>query len=84
MRLANGETIFICGGAEIYREGMRNVDKFLITRVDLEPEGDTFFPEMPSEFSPTGSHHQRPEDRKDGEPACYIMEYEHLIPGLDT
>jgi dihydrofolate reductase len=36
---------FIIGGGQIYREalGRQDVDRILITHVDAEPEGDTFF-----------------------------------------
>lgn len=37
---------FICGGATIYRLGMKYADTLEITRVHLSPEGDTFFPEI--------------------------------------
>ena len=40
--------IFICGGESVYREAINQklVEKMYITKVDLEPEGDTFFPEF--------------------------------------
>lgn len=38
--------IFICGGAEVYREALERdvVDKLYLTQVDIECEGDTFMP----------------------------------------
>ena len=45
--------IFICGGESIYKEAIAKklVEKMYITKVDLEPEGDTFFPQFDeSEF----------------------------------
>lgn len=42
-----GETeVFILGGGHIYRESMELWDKLYLTEVDLEPEGDVFFPEI--------------------------------------
>lgn len=40
--------IFICGGESVYREAINQklVEKMYITKVDLEPEGDTFFPQF--------------------------------------
>ena len=38
--------IYLSGGAGIYREGLDLADKLFITEVELEPEGDTFFPEF--------------------------------------
>lgn len=45
--LANAdETIFVIGGAEIYRQAMDLADHLEITEVDLSPEGDSWFPEI--------------------------------------
>ena len=40
--------IFICGGESIYREAMEKnlAEKLYITEIDLEVEGDAFFPEF--------------------------------------
>ena len=37
----------IIGGAEIYRSALPLVDKVYLTRVQLEVEGDAFFPQLP-------------------------------------
>ncbi len=43
----NGEEeAFIIGGGEIYKLSMPYWDKLYLTEVDLEVEGDTFFPEL--------------------------------------
>jgi dihydrofolate reductase len=43
----NGETeAFIIGGGEIYRQSADLWDKLYMTEVDLETEGDVFFPEI--------------------------------------
>ncbi len=43
----NEETeVFIIGGGEIYRQSMPYWDKVYITLIDLEVEGDVFFPEL--------------------------------------
>ncbi len=45
LALENGETeAFIIGGAEIYRQSMPFWDLLYITEVDVEVDGDTFFP----------------------------------------
>ncbi|MFG0213588.1 dihydrofolate reductase [Brevibacillus porteri] len=41
--LAIGDVI-IFGGSEIYRQFLDVVDRLYITEIDLETEGDTFFP----------------------------------------
>ena len=38
--------VFIIGGEQIYRQAMAFADRMEITEVDLEPEGDAWFPEI--------------------------------------
>ncbi|MFK7896183.1 MAG: dihydrofolate reductase [Myxococcota bacterium] len=42
------EECFIAGGEAIYREGLALADRVYLTRVDAEPEGDTYFPDLPA------------------------------------
>ena len=37
--------VFLCGGAGIYREGLSLANTLYITKVELDIDGDTFFPE---------------------------------------
>jgi len=39
--------IFICGGAEIFREALPRADRIYLTIVHIETEGDTYFPDVP-------------------------------------
>ncbi|EEO9219225.1 dihydrofolate reductase, partial [Listeria monocytogenes] len=41
-----GETIYIVGGAEIYRLFMDVADQLIVTKIDAEFEADTAFPEV--------------------------------------
>lgn len=42
-----GETeVFVAGGGEIYRQALPRADRLDLTEVELEVEGDTFFPEI--------------------------------------
>jgi dihydrofolate reductase len=47
------EKIFVIGGEEIYRLALSAhcVKGIFLTRVELEPEGDAFFPEFEKDFS---------------------------------
>jgi len=40
---------FVIGGEQIYRQAMAVADRLEITEVDLEPEGDAWFPEIAPE-----------------------------------
>lgn len=44
------DDIFIIGGASIYEQTIAKADKLILSEVDLEPEGDTFFPEIGPEW----------------------------------
>lgn len=44
------KTIWIAGGAEIYRQTLDDCDEVLLTRVHRHCEGDTFFPEFEEPF----------------------------------
>ena len=38
--------VFVIGGAQIYGQTIRYVDRLYITRIDAEHEGDIYFPEI--------------------------------------
>jgi dihydrofolate reductase len=39
------DEVFVAGGAQVYAEAMPYAHRLLLTEVDAEPEGDTWFPE---------------------------------------
>ena len=44
--LGDVERVFVIGGAEIYAEALPLADELLLTEIDDDVEGDTFFPEL--------------------------------------
>lgn len=40
----NDDEVFIIGGAELYKEGLKIAQQLYITEVDLQVQGDAFFP----------------------------------------
>ena len=40
------DEVFIIGGETIYRQALAGVDRMYITEVDIEPDGDAWFPEI--------------------------------------
>ena len=48
--LETDQTIWIAGGAEIYRQALDLCDELYLTRVHRTCEGDTFFPEFEDQF----------------------------------
>jgi len=63
---AGENELFIIGGGDIYRQSLELADKLYITEVDLEVEGDTFFPEINNEDWQLVSedHHEADERNK--------------------
>jgi dihydrofolate reductase len=47
MARSEGETeLFICGGADIYAQTLRQAERIYLTRVHADCDADTFFPEF--------------------------------------
>ncbi|GAB3585390.1 dihydrofolate reductase [Calidifontibacter terrae] len=46
LALVGDDDVFVVGGAEIYQQALRFADQILLTEIDREVEGDTFFPEL--------------------------------------
>lgn len=47
------QSLFIIGGGEIFKQTLPIMDRLEITRVDLDVQGDAFYPSIPSEFTLT-------------------------------
>ncbi len=43
----NEEKVFIVGGAKVYELGLKIADTMILTILDREVEGDTYFPDFP-------------------------------------
>ncbi len=41
-----GSEVFVNGGAEIYKESLAVLDRIYLTEIDMEVDGDTYFPEF--------------------------------------
>jgi len=54
-------TVFIAGGAEIYRQALPLCDEMLLTLVKREVEGDAFFPEFEEDFELVEKIRESPE-----------------------
>lgn len=58
------EQAFILGGAEIYEQALPVVDEMIITEVEADPEGDTFFPAVDYSSWEKVSEEPHPKDEK--------------------
>lgn len=45
IRMSGDDEAFFCGGEQIYKEGLKYTQVLYLTRVELDVEGDTFFPD---------------------------------------
>ncbi len=45
------EEVFICGGAEVFRETMSLVQRIYLTVIHRKIEGDAYFPSLPAGFT---------------------------------
>lgn len=52
IEVTDGRLIFICGGAEIYRQALPLCDRLYLTHVKRTVKGDAFFPPFEDEFEP--------------------------------
>ena len=43
-RLAGAERVFVIGGAELYRQSIAHADELVLTEIDADLDGDSFFP----------------------------------------
>jgi dihydrofolate reductase len=48
--VAADRQVFICGGAQIYEQGLPLCSELFLTLVKREVEGDTFFPRFEDQF----------------------------------
>lgn len=66
------DEVFLVGGAQIYAEalGLGLVDRMSVTRVELAPEGDTYFPDLDWD--------DWVEKSREDHPAFAVVEYEHV------
>jgi len=58
LQLAGDGDVFVIGGAEVYRAALPHADELVLTEVELDAEGDTFFPAWSrDEFAETAREH---------------------------
>lgn len=46
LKMAEGRDIYVSGGERLYKEAIPIAEKMYITEIDIEVEGDTFFPQF--------------------------------------
>lgn len=74
------EDLFICGGEGIYRQTLATADRLDLTRVEAEPEGDTFFPEVDWSRWRRVSREEHPADERHAHAYAFEI-WERASPG---
>lgn len=76
MAFDNEETeAFIIGGGQIYRETMDLWDKIYLTEVNLDVEGDVFFPEInPDEWTETWREERQKDEKNEYDYTFRLLE----------
>ena len=72
-RAAGVDTICIIGGGEIYRQALMFADRLLITHVEADVDGDTYFPYINAEVFEAGPAEFVPKSEKDSHSSRYIV-----------
>ena len=49
------EAIFVIGGGEIFKQTMNIADRLELTHVELDVQGDAYYPKIPAEFKKVAS-----------------------------
>lgn len=57
------EEIFIIGGGEVYKETLSLADRLYVTLVDMDTDGDAFFPEYSNVFTKETSREERSDEK---------------------
>lgn len=75
LQAAQGDEVFVIGGAQIYREAMPRLDRIYMTEVDADIEGDTFFPELkPGDWREVSRERHTADDRNQYDYAFVTLE----------
>lgn len=68
----NLEEVFILGGAEIYAQTMDKADRMFITEIKSTFEGDTFFPEIDTDYWKEVRRDEHKADDKNPYPYAFV------------
>lgn len=79
---ATGREVYVIGGASIYAAAWPYLDRFLLTHIEKEFAGDTWFPEIPLKQWPIAAEQRRTlhETTSRSDVMCRIVEYRNPHP----
>jgi len=71
IEFAKGRTLFVAGGAALYQEALPLAELLYLTEIDMEIEGDVFFPEFD-----VNQYQRTVVGKLDYECECHFVKYE--------
>lgn len=80
--LNQNKVVFIAGGGSVYEEalnGQYKIDRILRTLIDLETDGDTFFPELDASWKLTNEDCHQTDERNKFDYCFQIYDRKNLI-----
>ena len=80
--LGNNDNVFIIGGESVYRQFLEVADRLYITEIDIEVDGDIFFPEWDRESFTLVSAQAGILDERNTLPHTFFI-YERKIPASE-
>lgn len=69
--MEEADAVFVCGGGEIYKQAMSFIDRIYYTEVDLDVDGDVFFPALDMEEWTLVSEEAHAPDEKNPHPYIF-------------
>ncbi|MDA7950873.1 MAG: dihydrofolate reductase [Pirellulaceae bacterium] len=70
-KIGGDEHLYVAGGGEIYAQTLPIADRLYLTYLDVELEGDTFFPEFNADQWELVEQEDRPADKKNHYPYSF-------------
>jgi dihydrofolate reductase len=70
---AGDDEVFIAGGAEIYREALERADRFYLTKIHAEIEGDVIFPDFDESLWRVNDEEHHPADERHAYPFTFVV-----------
>jgi dihydrofolate reductase len=67
------DEVFVAGGGEIYRQAMPFADRLYVTHVDVDIEGDTFFPQIDASLFDAHEFNAAPAGEKDDYATRFVV-----------
>jgi dihydrofolate reductase len=78
VKMAAGDEVMIIGGGQLYAEALPMADRMVLTRVDCEPEADTWFPEWnEAQWIECASRDELPDEKNPY--ACRVFELKRRL-----